>query len=140
MAQDRKFLILGAGSMGKRRMRCLQAHHVATENIRVFDQREDRRLESKTKYGVDSFSSFDDGMAWNPDVVIVSMPSKLHMQYCLAAAQAKKDFWCEIALSHTLEGTVELLSLVKEHQLIAAMGINNPFHFAMQQAKQWLQE
>lgn len=140
MKQNRKFLILGAGSMGRRRVRCLQAHGIPAEDIRVFDRREDRRLESKTKYGIDSFVSFEAGMAWNPDVLIVSLPSKLHMQYCLAAARAKKDFWCEIALSDTLDGTDELLSLVKGHQLVAALGINNPFHFAMQQAKQWLQE
>lgn len=140
MAQERKFLVLGAGSMGKRRVRCLQAHHIATENIRVFDQREDRRVESKTKYGIDGFASFDEGMAWNPDVIIVSLPSKLHMQYCLVAAEAQKDFWCEIALSHTLDGADKLLSLVKEHKLIGALGINNPFHFAMQQAKTWLQD
>jgi len=140
MAQDRKFLILGAGSMGRRRVRCLQAHGVLTEDIRVFDQREDRRLESKSKYDVDGFASFEEGWAWNPDVLVICLPSKLHMHYCLIAAQAKKDFWCEIALSDSLEGTDELLSLVKEYQLIGALGINNPFHFAMQQAKQWLQE
>lgn len=140
MVHNRKFLVLGAGSMGKRRVRCLQAHGVTAENIRVFDEREDRRLESKHKYGVDGFSSFDEGMAWNPDVIIVSLPSKLHMHYCLIAARAQKDFWCEIALSDTLDGTDELLSLVQDHKLIAALGINNPFHFAMQQAKVWLRD
>lgn len=140
MKQNRKFLILGAGSMGRRRVRCLQAHGVAAENIRVIDEREDRSLESKTKYKVDSLDSFEAGMVWNPDVVIVSLPTKLHMQYCLAAAEAQKDFWCEIALSDSLEGTEELLSLVKKHKLVAALGLNNPFHAAMQQAKQWLQE
>ncbi len=140
MSQHRKFLILGAGSMGKRRVRCLKAHGITADNIRVFDDREDRREESRHKYGVDGFASFDEGMAWNPDVLIVSLPSKLHMYYCLTAARAQKDFWCEIALSHTLDGTEELLSLVQEHKLIGALGINNPFHFAMQQAKNWLQD
>lgn len=140
MTTDRKYLILGAGSMGRRRVRCLQAHGVLAENIRVFDQRKDRRQESKTKHGVDGFATFDDGMAWNPDVVIVSLPSKLHMHYCLTAARAQKDFWCEIALSDSLDGTEELLALVNRHRLIAALGINNPHHVAMQQAKQWLQE
>jgi predicted dehydrogenase len=126
--------------MGRRRVRCLQAHGVSSDNIRVFDQREDRRLESKSKYGVDGFANFEEGWAWNPDVLIISLPSKLHMQYCLIAARAQKDFWCEIALSDSLEGTDELLSLAKEHQLIGALGINHPFHFLMQQAKVWLHE
>ena len=76
--------------MGKRRVRCLQAHGVASDHIRVFDRREDRRQESKARYNVDGFASFEDGMDWNPDVVIVSLPSKLHMDYCLAAATGGK--------------------------------------------------
>jgi predicted dehydrogenase len=60
------------------------------------------------------------------------------MAYCLAAARAGKDFWCEIALSHDMEGADDLLTLVKEKNLVAALGINNPFHFALQQAKEWL--
>ncbi|MDQ7026832.1 MAG: hypothetical protein Q9P44_14885 [Anaerolineae bacterium] len=44
MNQDKKFLILRAGSMGRRRVRCLQAHGIAAENIRIFDRRENRRL------------------------------------------------------------------------------------------------
>ena len=140
MDSQRKFLILGAGSMGKRRVRCLQAHHIRADAIRVVDQREDRLSECQSLYGVHGFKTFDAGMNWNPDVVIVSLPSKLHMAHCLAAARAKKDFWCEIALSHTLDGVNELYSLVQQHGLIAALGINNPFHYGLQAAKDWLQQ
>ena len=140
MTQAKKFLILGAGSMGRRRVRCLLAHDILADNIRVFDQREDRRSESKSKHGVEGYTDFEDAITWNPDVILVCLPSRFHMHYCLIAARAQKDFWCEIALSDSLEGTDELLALVKQHKLIAALGINNPFHFVMQHAKQWLKE
>lgn len=140
MIKNRKFLILGAGSMGRRRIRCLKKQGVKAQDIRIFDHREDRRLESKTKHNVDSFTSFDDSMNWEPDVLVVCLPSKLHMHYCLIAARSQKDFWCEIALSHTLEGTDELLALVDRYKLIGALGINHPFHYVMLQAKVWLQE
>ena len=44
------FLIIGLGSMGKRRVRNLQA--LGYRNIIGFDMREDRRKEAKEKYGI----------------------------------------------------------------------------------------
>ena len=45
------FLVIGLGSMGKRRVRCLQTLQI--KDIIGFDLREDRRLEAKNKYGGD---------------------------------------------------------------------------------------
>ncbi len=140
MKKNRRFLILGGGSMGKRRIRCLQAHGIAASNIRLIDQRADRRAESQERYAVESFDDFASGWVWNPDVVIVSTPTAYHMRYCLAAARAQKDFFCEIALSDKLNGADELLRLVDKHRLVAALGINNPCHAVMRQAKAWLQD
>ena len=72
MSEARKFFVLGGGSMGKRRIRCLQAHGVKPKHIRVFDQREDRRLECRSRYEVEGVTSFEDGMAWDPQVAINS--------------------------------------------------------------------
>ncbi len=140
MDKRRRFLIIGGGSMGKRRMRCLLAHGVAASDIRLIDRRADRRAESRDRYEVESVDDLASGWAWNPDVVIVSTPTKYHMRYCLEAARAEKDFFCEIALSDKLDGADELLALVKQHGLVAALGINNPWHAVMRQAKAWLGE
>ncbi|MCG3778595.1 MAG: scyllo-inositol 2-dehydrogenase (NAD(+)) [Nitrospira sp.] len=139
-ASGRKFFVLGGGSMGKRRIRCLQAHGVQPARIRVFDCRADRRLECQSRYGVEGFESFEEGMEWDPQVVVISLPSRLHMTYCLKAAQAGRDFWCEIALSDSLENTEALSSLVDEKRLVAALGINTPFHPLVRQTKAWIQD
>ncbi len=140
MKKNRRFLIIGGGSMGKRRIRCLQAHGVPARDIRLVDPRADRRAESQQRYAVAGYADFATGWAWQPDVVIISTPTRQHMRYCLEAARAAKDFFCEIALSDSLVGAAELLALVDQHQLVAALGINNPFHTVMQQAKAWLLE
>ena len=62
------------------------------------------------------------------------------MRYCLEAARARKDFFCEISLSNTLQGADELLALMEKHGLVAALGIKNPCHAVMRQAKAWLGE
>ena len=105
MKNDRRFLIIGGGSMGKRRIRCLLANDISPSNVRLIDRREDRRAECEERYGVKSFGDIDAGWAWNPDVVIVSTPTRYHLEYCLAAARLKKDFFCEIALSDSSGGT-----------------------------------
>ena len=140
MKNNRRFLIIGGGSMGKRRIRCLQAHGVPAQAIRLVDPRADRRAESQQHYAVAGYAEFATGWAWGPDVVIISTPTPQHMRYCLAAARAAKDFFCEIALSDSLAGTDELLTLADQHRLVAALGINNPSHIVMRQAKAWLQE
>ena len=52
-----KFLVIGLGSMGKRRVRNLQALGVV--NIAGFDVRADRRQEAQDKYGIQVFESLD---------------------------------------------------------------------------------
>ena len=47
-----KFLVIGLGSMGKRRVRCLMALGVESENIIGIDNREDRCVEAREKYGI----------------------------------------------------------------------------------------
>ena len=39
MTSGRRFLIVGSGSMGKRRIRCLLANDVPAQNIRLIDPR-----------------------------------------------------------------------------------------------------
>ncbi len=138
MIKGRRFLIIGGGSMGKRRIRCLLAQGVAASEIRLIDLRADRLAETRERYAVESLGDLDAGWAWNPDVLIVSTPTRHHMRFCLEAARARKDFFCEIALSDSLDGADELLELVDRYELIAALGINNPCHSVMRQAKAWL--
>jgi predicted dehydrogenase len=75
-----KFLIIGLGSMGKRRIRNLLAlgHH----SIAGFDIRADRRTETFHKYGIETFSDFNLALEeFNPDVLIISTPPDQHMNY-----------------------------------------------------------
>ncbi len=73
-----KFAIIGAGSMGKRRIRCLLANGIKPDAIRIVDVREDRRAEAKEKYGVEGAVGLEDALKWNPDAVIVSVPGAPH--------------------------------------------------------------
>ena len=49
-----KYLVIGQGSMGTRRVRCLLANGIGSERILVYDAKQERVLESMEKYGMKS--------------------------------------------------------------------------------------
>mgnify|MGYP000877315796 CR=1 FL=1 len=78
-----KFLVIGLGSMGKRRIRNLQA--LGHADVAGFDLREDRRKEAAEKYGIRTFDSFDAALAAaKPDAFVISTAPEHHMTYAWA--------------------------------------------------------
>jgi predicted dehydrogenase len=80
MGIEMKFLVVGLGSMGKRRVRNLQA--LGEQRIAGFDLRDDRRGEAASKYGIATFASFDEAIAtFAPDALVISVSPESHMHY-----------------------------------------------------------
>lgn len=71
-----RILQIGAGAMGSRRLRDLSTRDDV--EVRLFDQRADRRLRAAERFGVDSFANLDDGLEWAPDAMIISTPPDAH--------------------------------------------------------------
>jgi predicted dehydrogenase len=75
-----RFLVVGLGSMGKRRIRNLQA--LGYSEIAGFDPREDRRVESASRYGIKTFNNFVGALSeFKPNTLIISTDPSLHMDY-----------------------------------------------------------
>ena len=72
-----KFLIIGLGSMGKRRVRCLKALGYSDEII-GFDLRADRREEAETKYAIKTVADLAKVDFNEIKAVIVSLPPDKH--------------------------------------------------------------
>lgn len=106
-----KFLVIGLGSMGKRRIRNLLALGYNKENIAGFDPRKDRIKEAE-KY---IFSLYDDfTKAVNelkPNIIIVSTPPNYHMEYAYYAQE--NDIHCFIEAS-----VVDADKILKLHEKI----------------------
>lgn len=79
-----KYLVIGLGSMGKRRVRNLQA--LGIKDVAGFDTRADRRKEAQEKYDIPVFDSLEIAMQnFGPQVFIISTPPDLHMHYAYLA-------------------------------------------------------
>jgi len=108
-----KFLVVGLGSMGKRRIRNLLAlNHFA---LAGFDPRVDRRDEASSRYGIATFDSFNMALSiFKPNVLVISTDPCLHMEYAHQAVRLGLHCFIEASvvegeriaeLCNSLEGT-----------------------------------
>jgi len=79
-------LVIGLGSMGKRRVRNLQA--LGIEKIIGVDKREDRQKEAELNYNIKTFSDFDDAILnYKFDAFVISLPPDIHHIYMKRAIE-----------------------------------------------------
>ncbi|RJX31012.1 MAG: gfo/Idh/MocA family oxidoreductase [Oxalobacter sp.] len=91
-----KFLVIGLGSMGKRRVRNLQALNFS--NIAGYDLRTDRRQEANEKYGITTYESFEKAIShYKPDALVISTSPAHHMHYAWQGYE--RDLPCFIEAS-----------------------------------------
>jgi predicted dehydrogenase len=113
-----RFLIVGLGSMGKRRIRNLQ--YLKAGDLAGFDPREDRRTEANSKYGIPTLADFDEAFAqFNPDALIISTPPDLHVKYARIAVANDRHYFSEASVVD--DELTELVALHVAHpQVVAA--------------------
>lgn len=123
-----RFLQVGLGSMGKRRIRCLRA--LGETQVLAFDTREDRRAEAARLHGVPTVDSFERALAGDAggpvDAVLVSTPPDLHYPFVKAALAAGKHCFCEANI--VSEGALELAAIAAEQRVVAAPSATLRFH------------
>jgi predicted dehydrogenase len=130
MNSPTKFLQVGLGSMGKRRIRCLKA--LGQHDITAFDPREDRRAEAEKLYGIRTTDSFEKGLE-GADAVLVSTPPDLHYPFVKAATEAGKHNFCEANI--ITEGADEIGGLAAAKKVVAAPSATMRFHPLYQHLK-----
>jgi len=93
-----KFLVIGLGSMGKRRIRCLLSLGYKKEDIIGFDLREDRRQEVFVQYGVSIADDIKTVSFLDIKAVIVSLPPDKHAIGAKIAIDNNKPVFIEASV------------------------------------------
>jgi predicted dehydrogenase len=109
-------MVIGLGSMGKRRVRNLRALGVG--RIIGFDVRDDRRNEAGERYGIELVADLERGLSFQPDVLIISTPPHKHLEFAYAAIGAGRPFFMEA--NCFIEGLAELNAALRGKSLVAA--------------------
>lgn len=110
-----KYLVIGLGSMGKRRVRCLMALGVKAENIYGIDTRTDRCSEAKEKYGICIVNSEQEVDFSEIEAVIVSLPPDKH------------SLGVDIAIKYSKPVFVEASVVLEDVESIKKNNVNNIF-------------
>lgn len=113
-----KILVIGLGSMGKRRVRNLIA--LKQKNIAGFDVLESRTNETKQKYTIEVFNDFEDAIdKFQPDIFIISTPPDYHMHYANFAAENNIHCFIEASVIDA-EKILKLSEAIKGKNLLIA--------------------
>ena len=91
-----KFLIIGLGSMGQRRIRCLQ--HLKYFDIYGFDIDRKKTQKVKNKYNIKVDTDLKKLFLINFDAIIISTDPKYHMKYAYLAFKKKYHFLLKLRL------------------------------------------
>jgi len=126
-----EFLIIGLGSMGKRRIRNLKT--LGAKEIIGFDLREDRRQEAEDKYGIKTIKNLKDFDFKNIDAIVISTPPDKHNQYIELAINKKKPAFVEASV--ILEGLEQLNKLARQKKVFIAPSCTARFHPAIKKIK-----
>jgi predicted dehydrogenase len=108
---------------------------VLTDQLKV---EEGASLEKK--YNLRIFADIEQALAQKPQAAFVCNPTSLHIPAAIQAAQAGCALFIEKPLSHNLEQVDELINLVENRSLAAAVGYQMRFHPCLQRLHELVQE
>lgn len=131
-----KFLQIGLGSMGKRRIRNLQ--YLGYQDIIAYDVRQDRRNEAESLYAIQTMDTFDDVLWDEISHVIVSTPPDQHAKYAIAALNRGKHVFIEASVVD--DGYVELKQAAAQVETVLAPSCTMRFDPLNMKLKKWLSD
>ena len=122
-------IVVGLGSMGKRRIRNLLA--IGNNTIMGYDLRVDRREEAHSRYGVQVFDSLDVALGIHTfGAMIISVPPDIHHIFIKQAIELRIPCFVEASVLDT--NMVELDDFSKKNNVLIAPSCTLYFHPAIQ--------
>ena len=124
-AIDMRFLVVGLGSIGERHIRNLKS--LGFDDFLVYREK-NRPPRTLDRSDFKTFHSLSAAIDQAPDVMLVTNPTHLHVPIAIEGARMGIPLFVDIPLSHSLEGTEELVKRAENSGLITLMGFNLRFH------------
>ena len=138
MKHEPRVLVVGCGSIGQRHLANLR--RLGVEEIYAMDVREERRREVAEKFTVSVFESLEKAWTCDPHVVLVTVPTSLHVPVALEAAFRRCHLFIEKPLSNTHAEIGQLLGVARQNELVTLVACNLRFHPGLRRIKQLLTE
>lgn len=120
-----KVLLVGAGSMGRRRLRDLLALEVG--DVILYEPQAERCRETAAKFGVRGFTDLEQSLAENPEVIIISCPPALHGLYVQKAMECKMHIFSEVPFVFELEALEAIAAQAEKYPRV--LGISHTIRY-----------
>lgn len=130
-----RVLVVGCGSMGKRRIRGLLA---SGADVVAFDPRADRRKEVEQKLGIRTLDAFEVGIKHQPDAIFVCVPPSLHARYVKAGLEAGSHVFSEAPLALTIDEIEEIEASAKNSSALVIPSCTYLHHYYNLKVKEFL--
>jgi len=131
-----RILVVGLGSMGRRRLRNIT--HLGGHELAGVDIEPARRAGAEEEFGLPTFQSFEEALAWEPRALVISTPPDLHTPYALSAVEHGLHFFTEASV---VPGESEaLIAAVEGTGLVAAPSCTLRFHPGIQTLRRLIDE
>ncbi len=132
-----KFLIAGFGSIGRRHFRNLLA--LGERDIVLYRTHHSTLPEGELE-GFPVETDLRAALAYEPQAVIITNPTALHLEVAIPAAQCGCHLLIEKPVSHSMARLEELEQTVKENHVRVLVGYQFRFHPGLQQALKLLRD
>jgi predicted dehydrogenase len=119
-----RFLIVGAGSIGSRHCRSLTD---LGHQMMVWDSDRVARDRARRELHADVATSFEQGLQWRPDGVLVCTPPATHVTVARQAVEAGFHVFVEKPVAHVSDEVPALLDTAKRAGRLFAVGYNLRF-------------
>lgn len=130
-----KFLVIGLGSMGKRRVRCLKA--LGHQDIVGCDIKKERLYETERLYGIKTVDGLDKLNVSSVDAFIISVPPDRHLDFMKIAMERNKPAFVEASV--VIDGLEEINQTAIGGNILIAPSCTLRFHPAIKDIKQIVQ-
>lgn len=114
-----RVLIVGAGSIGERHLRCLRG--TGRCEISFVEINDSLRSTIADRYGVRGHADLDAALAENPTAAVIATPAQTHVPLASKLAERGIHLLIEKPLSTSLDGTDRLRSTIRERNVTAAV-------------------
>ena len=138
MQRNRRFLVIGCGSIGKRHIGNLIA--LNEKDILAFDIMAERRRDVKSRFDIEVLDNLADAWSNKPDVAVITAPTSMHVPLAIMAAEQDCHMFIEKPLSHNMNGLEELLDIVLKKNLVTLVGCNMRFHPGLKQIRKMIED
>jgi predicted dehydrogenase len=118
--QSHRVLIIGAGSIGQRHVRCFQ--QTGRAQVSLCETNSAVREEVAARYGIgDVFAEFDAALESAFDAAVICTPAHLHVPMATKLAERGAHLLIEKPLSTNVDGVDRLRETVSQRSIVAAL-------------------